>query len=250
MSLLGNYSILHKSPGRFLSGTVASGDRSNFGKSGSFRNNYMKNFDKTSAIPLGYTEGWVLPQLGGGMASQTQSKNIISITNAILAGGKNAELSMSSAISTTNALLGLIASIESNMSASISVTDADIALILQLTADLSASGAFTDLELGAITDMVSSMSAGMSEDLLLTALAFIECEITSLQELSPGSLANAVWSSIATDNNDSGTMGEKLNDAGSAGNPWDSLLVDNNTTGTFGWFIQKLLTVSKFLGLK
>lgn len=31
---------------------------------------------------------------------------------------------------------------------------------------------------------------------------------------------------------------------------WNKPLVENNTTGTFGWFIQKLLTVAKFLGLK
>jgi len=33
-------------------------------------------------------------------------------------------------------------------------------------------------------------------------------------------------------------------------NPWDELLVNNNTPGTFGAFIQKLLTLAKFLGLK
>jgi hypothetical protein len=45
-------------------------------------------------------------------------------------------------------------------------------------------------------------------------------------------------------------MGEKVNDAGAAGNPWSALLVDNNTAGTFGSFVQKLLTVAKFLGFK
>lgn len=35
-------------------------------------------------------------------------------------------------------------------------------------------------------------------------------------------------------------MGEKLNDAGSAGNPWASLIADNNTNGTFGWAMQQV----------
>jgi hypothetical protein len=45
-------------------------------------------------------------------------------------------------------------------------------------------------------------------------------EITPYTELSPESLAASVWSALATQNNDAGTMGEKLNDAGSAANPW------------------------------
>lgn len=32
--------------------------------------------------------------------------------------------------------------------------------------------------------------------------------------------------------------------------PWDSLISNHTTVGSFGWFIQKLLTVSKFIGLK
>ena len=31
---------------------------------------------------------------------------------------------------------------------------------------------------------------------------------------------------------------------------WNAPLTTYNTTGTFGWFIKKLLTVTKFLGLK
>jgi hypothetical protein len=36
----------------------------------------------------------------------------------------------------------------------------------------------------------------------------------------------------------------------SAINPWNAQLTDNNDPGTFGEFIQSLLTISKFLGLK
>lgn len=35
-----------------------------------------------------------------------------------------------------------------------------------------------------------------------------------------------------------------------AGRVWDRLLSAHNTTDTFGWFVQKLLTVVKFLSLK
>jgi hypothetical protein len=48
--------------------------------------------------------------------------------------------------------------------------------------------------------------------------------ITSLSELSPESLASSVWSALASKHNQSGTMGEKLNGAGSAGNPWTEII--------------------------
>lgn len=63
-------------------------------------------------------------------------------------------------------------------------------------------------------------------------------------------LSSAVWDEAIADHQDAGTTGEALSDAGAAGNPWSALIASNNTPDTFGWFIQKLLTVAKFLGLK
>jgi hypothetical protein len=48
--------------------------------------------------------------------------------------------------------------------------------------------------------------------------------ISSFSELSPESLASAVWSALASQFNANGTMGEKLNGAGSAGNPWTEII--------------------------
>lgn len=42
--------------------------------------------------------------------------------------------------------------------------------------------------------------------------------------LTPDALARAVWSAVASSNNTAGTMGEKLNDAGSAANPWTEVI--------------------------
>jgi hypothetical protein len=43
-------------------------------------------------------------------------------------------------------------------------------------------------------------------------------------ELSPQSLAAAVWGAVAAEFDAAGTMGEKLNGAGSAGNPWTEVI--------------------------
>lgn len=62
--------------------------------------------------------------------------------------------------------------------------------------------------------------------------------------------AAANWTYDISAINTAGTAGKKLNDAGAAGNPWEASLSTNNSPGTFGSFIQSLLTVVKFLGLK
>jgi hypothetical protein len=73
---------------------------------------------------------------------------------------------------------------------------------------------------------------------------------TSAEALSPQSLAAAVWNTIATEYNTSGTMGNKLNSAASGGVDYNSLAqsvweyVDRSlTTGTG-------LTLQQFLALK
>ena len=51
----------------------------------------------------------------------------------------------------------------------------------------------------------------------IAAKATIGCDITSVSELSPQSLAAAVWNSLVTSFQDAGTMGEALATAGSGG---------------------------------
>lgn len=47
--------------------------------------------------------------------------------------------------------------------------------------------------------------------------------------LSPGAVAAAVWAATAGTNNVTGSMGEKLNDAGSAANPWTEVIESGYT---------------------
>jgi hypothetical protein len=48
----------------------------------------------------------------------------------------------------------------------------------------------------------------------------MSAEFGGAEPLSPEGLANAVWNRLATDADQPGTMGAKLNDAGGASNPW------------------------------
>lgn len=71
MALVGNRSVINKSPGRFLAGTIASGNRNNFNQSGMLRGAF-ENFSKLSAWPSGHLSpsAWMLPQKAGGMSSR------------------------------------------------------------------------------------------------------------------------------------------------------------------------------------
>lgn len=49
------------------------------------------------------------------------------------------------------------------------------------------------------------------------------------ETVTPGAVAAAVWAAAAAANNDPGSMGEKLNDAGSAANPWTEVIESGYT---------------------
>ena len=75
--LLGNRSVLHKSPLRRFSGTTLSGDRSNFGGNGALRDRFLGGVDaKSGGIPCGHLapSSWSLPQAAGGMSAFTTCK--------------------------------------------------------------------------------------------------------------------------------------------------------------------------------
>ncbi len=203
-----------------------------------------------SAYPLGSLApgAFILPVKDGSLASYTYSESAIS-SSVDLIPARNLEASSNIVVTVSNAQLDQIVS----MVGSGTLTLAKLDAILAGAASLQAGGTLqltSDAASGAIFSVTASGSESLSANVTLTALAFMEAEAGGAAPLSPEGLALAVWGATAASNNQSGTMGEKLNDAGSAGNPWAAELASNNTAGTFGGFVQKLLTVARFLGLK
>jgi hypothetical protein len=215
------------------------------------RNIYVNDtIDKKAAVTSGNLApgAWVLPQKSGGMASFTllKSESEFSLT---LVPTIPMTLSLSGSLNQGTITLDSNVPIFSDMAASLSLTSASLVAAASASADLSASGVLAGT-CGAIVPVFSSMSADLSAGNALTAFANIECSIGGPTPLSPEGLANAVWDTVLADHVDAGTTGAALSDAGGAGNPWSADLATNNTAGTFGGFVQKLLTVAKFLGLK
>ncbi|MGL4638060.1 MAG: hypothetical protein ACRCWF_18925, partial [Beijerinckiaceae bacterium] len=73
MTLLGNYSVLHKSPAKYLTGTVGFGDRSNFNKPGMMRNRGSAAIWQYDAQPSGTYAGraYLPPVKAGRLASRS-----------------------------------------------------------------------------------------------------------------------------------------------------------------------------------
>lgn len=237
MSLLGNYSVILKSPARFLSGTSVSSERANYNGTADMLNRFYgdqrSGMYQNTAIPSGYVHPatWAMPRTAGGLASFKELTAAISETDAELVSGKGLEASLTAAIDITDADLGLIVSLEAAFSASGAFTDAEMSAVAGMVAAISASMSITDAELGAIVGMTAALTASGSLAANNFATAAMSADISSLTELSPASLAQAVWAAIAADNNDAGSMGEKLNDAGSAANPWTEV-IEGSLTAT------------------
>ena len=204
-----------------------------------------------SAYPSGTLApgGFALPLKDGAISSYTLSTSSISAFADLIAG-RNMELSATLQITVTNAQLDQIVSAVVNGTLSLAVASA----VLAGAANANAFGTITltvnSALCGAIVNAIANASGVITPSVTITAQGFMQAVAGGATPLSPEGLARAVWSSTAIANNDAGTMGEKLNDAGSAGNPWAAEVASNTTPGTFGAFVQKTLNVAKFLGLK
>lgn len=190
MGILGNYSVIHKSPGTFMSGISNEVNRASFSKSGSLRNRFF-SIAKFSAIPSGYVHpySWAMAQVSGGLASHKQLSATFSEANALSALGINIESALSANMTETNAVLALIVALQASLSAGGSFTDAQLAIILLLQANLSASGTYTDAQLNNILGMMAALSASGTITNSITNLVNLSATIGGPVELSPQGLA-------------------------------------------------------------
>jgi len=214
------------------------------------RNTYAGSggIDDKSGIPNGHNMGAILLPLKAGGMSVFQDAAEITATSADAKMGRPITASSSCAITVTNAQLDKIASLAGSAALTITAT-ASITSAAALVG--SAACAITpSATLGGIIPAAGSSSCTLTPSVTISALAFMEAEAGGPTPLSPEGLADAVWDTLLSDHQDTGTAGKALSDAGGSGNPWSALLADNNDTGTFGERVQKLLTTAKFLGLK
>lgn len=225
MALIGNYSIYYKSPGRWFGGgaTGQGVDRPAFGITSPARAKFCNtDWEPKSGIPDGYRPPytWVIPQKPGGLAS----RNIIVGAGAVTANGAMG-VNATAALAGTGTLTGvgaLIVSAVANLTGTGSLS-ANLLAVLQATAALSGSGSLTG-SMTAYGELLAALTGAGALSAPAYATGAMEADITSVSVLSPESLAAAVWNALAASYNGVGTMGEKMNDAGSGSNPWTEVL--------------------------
>jgi hypothetical protein len=94
-------------------------------------------------------------------------------------------------------------------------------------------------------DGVGDITANLKGNLDLEASIYVNQSEATVQQLVAG-----VWGALAADYDESGTMGEKLNAAGTAGDPWTTDLSSYETQGTAGKIMKDTLSEDNFLALK
>lgn len=164
-----------------------------------------------SSYPNGYTTPytWRLAEKSGGIGSNVGIQSSASVNYGNLAAGKNATTSISCTASISNAELGLIKQLVAAIACTGVISDADISGILAMVATLPTTGNVT-ATLRAIGHMLATVNAEASLSPEMNATANMEADITPFTELSPQNLANAVWNSLASSYNESGTMGKTV----------------------------------------
>ncbi len=107
--------------------------------------------------------------------------------------------------------------------------EAQIVGYLNASMDLTGSGDFA-ADLSGIASMVLALTGEGSLEATIAAYGNMELDIVVTGTgLSTANVGQAVWAALASANNDVGTMGEKLNDAGSASNPWTEVIESGYT---------------------
>lgn len=217
-------------------------ERTNFQRGGSIRNFHSGEATAAASQQAGFPNGaegsstWSLPRKGGGLAAYTT----VAGTGNLTASDLQPIFEIAGVMAGSGDLAGAV-SLLSGMSATLAGSGS-LAGALQALSNMSAViGGSGDLAaaLGLIVSISAVVSgSGTLDDSNLTGIANMSASILSYGELTPEGLRDAVWSATAASYNAAGTMGEKLNDAGSAANPWTEDLSGTQTPGTAGFMLK------------
>lgn len=172
-----------------------------------------------SAFNNGYTApyAWHLPPKAGGLGSVNNLVGTGTLTSS-MAGGKALAADLAGVGVITPPSLSLVTSLASALAGTGALT-ASMTSTISLAAALAGEGQIV-ASLGLLAGVIANLTGTGALSGNLRGTAALEADITPFSELSPESLAASVWNALAASFNEAGTMGEKMNDAGSAANPW------------------------------
>jgi hypothetical protein len=178
--------------------------------------------------PRGYRHpaSWSMAPRPGGMASY----GLVAGSGVVVASGARGRAAGASLVGTaTVAGTGaLIVSAIAGLTGSGTVATAGLLAVLQAVGALSGTGTLAATR-SALATLTGVLTGTGTVSATRYARGHLVAEISPFTDLSPQSLASAVWAATAADSDATGSMGEKLNDAGSATNPWTEVIEGSYT---------------------
>lgn len=192
-------------------------------------------------VPYAY----MLAMKGGEMSATTMLNGTGALSGTmILTRDLAASLSGAGTLSGSMALItNLVATLAGS-----GTLGGSLSLSLAMTASIGGSGSLSGT-MGLIINMMSTLAGAGSITGNLKGTARLEANIyVNSGTASLNEQVAAFWGAIANSYNDPGTMGEKLNDAGSASNPW----ADTSTyaAGTKGALLKDAADSAELASIK
>ena len=181
---------------------------------------------------------WLLAPKGGELSATTTVTSTGTLTSN-QSNGINVEADLTGAGTITTAEMALVTSMVAALSGSGVLTGSMVGTV-QLAASLAGSGDLTGA-MSSLSGLVAnlagsgSITAELRGDLYMAADIYVNSGSAEINQI-----VEAVWSALAADYNVSGTMGNKLNGAGSAGDPWTTDLSGYNTADTAGKIVKEI----------
>jgi hypothetical protein len=193
--------------------------------------------------PNGYSHpySWLLPTKGGGLSAYNTIYGASNLSGQ-LAMGRAIESALTGAGTITAAQLSLVVQFAAALSGVGTVSSATMAAASGLSAAISGSGSVSDAALGLIMSIEADITASGGASGSMSGLASIAADIAVTGDLlSTANVADAVWGALAAFQNNPGSMGEQLNNAGASGDPWDAPIEGVYTAGDLLKLISAVL---------
>lgn len=252
--ILGNYTALNSNPGRAIGNFTNL--YSNYKPGGWYSfydpdiQSHKTRDNSRASFPTGTQPhySWIVAPKGGELTSTTQI-NGDSDMSASMANGINIVSSLAGTGTISSGALSLVTSMIATIACTGTLTGSMVGTI-QMAASLAGSGDITG-SLNMLSGMVANLAGTGAISADLKGKLFMAADIyVNQSEATVQQIVDAVWNALAAEYDLSGTMGEKLNGAGSAGDPWTTDLTGYNTADTAGKILKERLSKNQFLGLK
>ena len=194
MALVGNRSVLHKSPGRFLAGTVASNLRSNFNTAGSQANRSQAYSPIFCAYPSGHLSpsAWALPRKAGAISSRNYAGLTLGLAGSGAMGVNGVgTTSITFGITGTGALI-----VSGAGTANFTITATGNA-VATLNANGTAGITFaTTGAIGALANANATATITINGVLAPYAVGFMSGSTVDASVVTPSTVAAAVWQQV------------------------------------------------------